>query len=168
VKRRFEFRLARLRRVREINEQVARAARAAAERESRRATALLEQARGEVEEARRCLSGSPGPLQPQRILHSLGAIETMLQDVGRKREGALTREAQARELAEAWREREVDRRALEQLENRARDRHRAELERRENAETDEQNLMREIRRRRRLGSDSSEAHLEADTREVSS
>jgi hypothetical protein len=50
-----------------------------------------------------------------------------------------------------------------ELEERARTRHRTELERRENAETDEQNLMREARKRRRRESDSSGGDQDADT-----
>lgn len=167
MKRRFEFRLARLRRIREIDEQVARAAWSEAENASRVATAELARARAAVEDANRNLAGVPGELQPGEVLLSLQVIEGLKRAVHARRELALTRQGQAKELADAWREREVDRRALEQLEERARVRHREELERADNAEIDEQNLMREIRRRRRTESDSSGTDLAADTEKVS-
>ena len=172
MNRRFEFRLARLRRVREIDEQVARAVWTAAEAESHEATMLLEEAREAVHEAEQSLShtltpAAGGRLDPQHILHSLESIRSMLDGVRKRRESALTLRSQADQLAEAWQEREVERRALSELEDRARARHRTELEHLENAATDEGNLMREARRRRRSESDSSDEGRNADTPRVS-
>jgi flagellar export protein FliJ len=173
MNRRFEFRLSRLRRVREIDEQVARAVWTAAEAESHEASVLLEEARTAIAEAREDLSTSLDPasgttVDPRSVLVALESIQGMLDDVHRRREDALTLRAQADRLAEAWREREVERKALVELENRARERHRAELEREENAEMDEQNLMRDARRRRReRESDSSAAETLADNVGVS-
>jgi len=172
MKRRFEFRLARLRRVREIDEQVARAVWTAAEAESREATALLEEAREAVHQAHEDLSGALDPgadprLDPRNVLTSLTTIEGMLEGVRRRRESALTLRHQADQLAETWREREVDRRALVELETRARERHRQELGRHEIAETDEQNLMRDARKRGRRESCSSPGGWMADSEQVS-
>lgn len=172
MKRRFEFRLDRLRRIREIDEQVARAVWTAAEAESREATTLLEKARGAVQDAREGLSFSLDPgadtsLDPREVLLSLDAIQSMLEIVRERRESALTLRTQADRLAEDWQEREVGRRALVELEARARSHHRAERERQENAELDEQALMREVRRRSRRESDSSGADQGADNPGVS-
>jgi len=91
----------------------------------------------------------------------------MLDGVRQCRESALTLRSPADQLAETWQECEVERRALAELEDRARARHRIELERHENAEIDEQNLMRETRKRRRSESNSSTGATDADTHPVS-
>ncbi|MEW6073126.1 MAG: hypothetical protein AB1726_11130 [Planctomycetota bacterium] len=185
MKRHFEFRLSRLRRVREIDEQVARAVWTAAEAESREATEMLEEARSAVHQARADLSSVLDPaaraaLDPRRVLLSLTSIETMIEGVRKRRESALTLRNQADQLAVAWREREVERRGLAELEERARTRHRTALERGENAAIDEQNIAREARRRQRarppegkeertppLQSDSSAENRNADRPPVS-
>ena len=133
---------------------------------------LLEEARGAVKDAREGLSVSLGPdrepsLDPREVLLSLDSIQSMLENVRERRESALTLRAQADRLAEDWQEREVERRALVELEARARAQHRAELERQESAEMDEQALMREVRRRRRRESDSSGTDQGADNPGVS-
>jgi len=141
MKRRFEFRLARVRRVRELEERVARGVWSVAERAARTAEDELEERRRAVQAAREELLASArdegGALRPGAVVQGHRAIEVLLGGVHRHRELARTARDQAERLAEAWRRRRVDRRALEQLEERARARHRAEVERLENAALDE-------------------------------
>ena len=146
----FRFRLARLKRVRAIEERVARASWSAAEHDAAGAEAALERHRAAIEGARTVGGGTA--LDPRRALVDQQIVDGLVRGLLPRKEEALTLRGQARRLAAAWRERESDRRALEELETRARERHRAELQRLENREMDETAL-----RRSRPESDSSRA-----------
>ena len=171
MRRRFRFRLARVRRVRELEERVARATWGAAQSAASAAARAREGASAELLAARkhhvdRLAAGASSPaslLVEHRILdsqvHGLSAVS----------EVAKTRAAQAAALADAWRTREVARRALQELEKRARERHLIDLRAHEGAEMDEIAGMRDAGDRRREGrerreTDSSSTAALADQR----
>ncbi len=155
MNRRFRFRLERLRRVRAIEERVARASWSAAEREAAEAERALAEHRAAIEAAR--TADRREALDPRRVLVEQEVADGLVRGLLPRKETALTLRGQAARLAAAWRERESDRRALEELETRARSRHRSELERRENREMDETALLRS-----RLESDSSRARAQTE------
>lgn len=148
MRRRFAFALARLARVRELEEREARGRWAAAEREAAGAEAELGRRREALDRARGELGAlrGAGRLEPARVL----ACERVLADhearVRAALERARTLRLQADELRGAWRERERDRRALEELEARGRERHRVALRAAEAAELDEVAARRSRRR----------------------
>ena len=142
--KRFEFRLARVKRVREIEERVARAAWSSAERTATEAEARCDAARERIADARRAPAGE---IDPTRILLGHRATDGLLQGLLRSKEAALTLRGQAARLGQAWQGREVDRRALEELETRARERHRVAREREEAKEMDETGIARSRRGR---------------------
>ncbi|MEM7309986.1 MAG: hypothetical protein AAF682_25145 [Planctomycetota bacterium] len=155
----FRFRLERLKRVRAIEERVARAAWAEAERRARDAEDGVDAIRDGVDRARGAAPGSVGDaISPRRAELDLQAIDRMLGELLRRKELSLTLRGQASQLAAARREREVDRRALEELEQRHRERFRREANRRESLALDEIALQRKGRRE----SDSSRRERTAD------
>lgn len=170
MKRRFDFRLARLLKVRAIEERVARSewsqfevvAQAYESRRDQRASQLGRSRRGLAEGMR------PGAtLRPEWMLLAERALDSQVTDLVRTHEDALTRRAQADAMGSVWQERERDRRVLSELEERARLRHREELERWENHQLDEQALLRRAAhlsstRRRRTEEDSSSADFATD------
>jgi len=138
VKRRFDFRLERVRRVRDLEERVARAERAQAEALARAAETSRDEARSVLERSRAYLrSILDGALDPARVLHSQRALDGELAALRRRVESARTLRTQAERLAAAHREKRSAARALEELRERARQRHAAELEREDNAVLDE-------------------------------
>lgn len=143
MKRRFEFRLARVQRVREMEERVARAERAQAEALARVAEASRDQARAVLEESRAHLralleaAAREGALEPRDVLTAQRALDGELADLRRRVETARTQRQQATHMAAVHRERKSAARALEELRERARLRHAAELEKLENAALDE-------------------------------
>jgi hypothetical protein len=143
VKRRFEFRLARVQRVRDLEERVARAERAQAEALARAAEASRDQARAVLEQSRATLralllsSSGGSALEPRDVLTAHGALDGELADLRRRVESARTQRLQATHVAAVHRERKSAARALEELRERARLRHAAELEKHENAALDE-------------------------------
>ena len=150
MRRRFAFRLGRVRRVREIEERLARATWSQAEGEAAEAEMREADRRRERDRSRRELARELGPrggerLDPARVLISERALANETRALALARERALTLRAQAERLAADWRDRERDRRALVELEERARARHRRELERWEGAQLDEAALARRIR-----------------------
>jgi flagellar biosynthesis chaperone FliJ len=155
VKRRFEFRLARLLRVRAIEEELARAALARAEAEARSAAAVRERAAHELARGRSELVAdlATGTIRPARVLLAQRALGNLAVALRARLERERTLVGQASVLRAAWRARETDRRALVELESRAHRSHRAELERRENAALDEV-AQRRARQVRRPGSES--------------
>ena len=155
MRRRFGFRLARLLRVRAIEEQVARAEWGLSEALARDQERLRAERAEALALARAELAGRLAPgnaLHARWMLQAERALEGQATDLRRTHEDALTRRAQAEAYGRVWRDRERDRRVLAELEGRARARHREELERWDNAQLDEQALLRraaELRRRRR-------------------
>ncbi len=148
MKRRFEFRLARLARVRSVLEETARSEWSQAEGTAREAetewsTSADARARAQRDLASNLAGGSVDPravLQAQEAIDQLGALERT------KREQAQTKRWQASRFQEAWQEREQDRQAIEKLEERDRQRHRATLEQVAQAELDEVASSRHARR----------------------
>ncbi len=144
MRRAFRFRLARVQRVRDAEERLARAAwgeaqaaaHEAADRRERRARALAD-ARSELV---RILEA--GPVDPVWLGSAQEALGNGVIALRRAHEQARTLAERAERFALAWRERDRDRRALAKLEERARARHRAELERAEALEQDERALSR--------------------------
>jgi hypothetical protein len=138
VKRRFDFRLERVRRVRDLEERVARAERALAESLARAAEASRDEARAVLETSRAHLRAIlEGQLDPRGVLAAQRALDGELASLRRRIEAARTQRAQAERMAAVHRSRRSAARALEELRVRARARHAAELERHENAALDE-------------------------------
>ena len=167
MKRRFDFRLARLLRVRAIEERAARAEWSEFEVVAQVHEALRDQRAGQLGSARRHLAAGLAPgstLRPEWMLLAERALDAQVADLQLTHEDALTRRAQADAMRDVWRERERDRRVLSELEDRARLRHRDELERWDNRQLDEQALLRRSRRRPGQGpeEDSSSAGPAAD------
>ena len=140
---RFRFQLERLKRVRAIEERIARAALSNAERAAREAEDAVERQRGVVDRGRDAAAGaSDGPLAAGAAELDRRAIDHLLRVLTKRRETALTARGQADRLGDAWRERERDRRGLEELEQRLRTRFRREAERAEAVALDEIALAR--------------------------
>lgn len=141
MKRRFEFRLERVRRIRELEERVARAERASAEGLARAAETSRDEARAVLERSRahlrELLRGPLEPLDPREVQHVHRALDHILHHLRRRVESARTLRTQAERMADAHLERRNAARALEELKERARARHAAELLRAENAALDE-------------------------------
>lgn len=140
MRRRFVFRLGRLLRVRELQEEQARGAWTVAEAEARaleaRAASLVESLEAGRRDQAAHLAG-PDPTSPGTLLAGQIALEAQaraLQAASREAAGA---RREADELGEAWRARERERRALQELSEREAARHRSALERAEEAERDE-------------------------------
>lgn len=154
MKRRFDFRLERVRRVRDLEERVVRAERAQAEGLARAAEASRDQARSVLEESRAWLrSILAGTLEPARVLSTQRALDDELASLRRRVESARTLRTQAERMAALQRERKSAVRALDELRERARRRHAAALEHADNATLDEvaQRLAERERRERRDG-----------------
>lgn len=172
MKRRFDFRLARLKRVRKIEERVARAEWGRTEALARAQEALRGQRARELDDSRSELAAAmlPGStLRPEWMLQAEHAFRSQVAGLRLAHENALTRRAQADAFGQVWREREREHRALDELENREQGRHRAELERWDNAQLDEQAILRRARtptgparRNREREEDSSSTHPSAD------
>lgn len=138
MKRRFEFRLERVRRVRDIEERVARSERVHAEALARAAETSRDQARAVLQQSRAHLQTIlEGSVDPRSVLHSQRVMDAELVQLRRKIESARTLRTQAERMASAHRERESAVRALEELKGRSRHRHTTEVEKEDNAELDE-------------------------------
>jgi len=138
MKRRFEFRLERVRSVRDLEERVARAERAQAEALGRAAETSRDEARAVLEESRAHLrSLLAGALDPRQVLAAQRALDGELAQLRRRIESARTLRTQAERMAAAHREKKSAARALEELRERARRRHGAELEKQDNSALDE-------------------------------
>ncbi len=159
----FRFRLERVKRVRTLEESVARAAWAQAERAAQRAELEVGHYRQAVEEARAQVAARTGALSPRDAEVERRAIDRLLAGLRARKERALTARGQASVLGNAWRVRERDRRALEELEQRARARALLEGERRAALAMDEIAME----RRRRLEADSSRGRQASDEGEPS-
>jgi hypothetical protein len=138
MKRRFEFRLERVRAVRDLEERVARSERAQAEVLARAAEASRDEARAVLERSRAHLRALlAGALDPRQVLAAQRALDGELAHLRRRIESARTLRMQAERMAVAHREKQSAARALEELRDRARQRHGAELEKHDNAVLDE-------------------------------
>lgn len=138
MKRRFEFRLERVRRVRALEERVARAERAQAEGLARAAEERRDQARSVLERSRAHLRALlAGELDARRVLASQRVLDGELASLRRRVESARTLRTQAERMAALQRERSSAARALDELRTRARTRHAAELEKHDNSALDE-------------------------------
>ncbi|MSR63032.1 MAG: hypothetical protein EXS08_11370 [Planctomycetes bacterium] len=138
MKRRFDFRLERVRRVRDLEERVARAERASAEELARAAEASRDRARATLERSRAELAELlSGTLEPRGVLSAQRALDSELVRLRRAVESARTARMQAERSASAHRERQKAARALAELRERARLRHALELDKEENAQLDE-------------------------------
>ena len=147
MKRRFAFRLARVLRVRSIAERVARSAFADAQARLLAAERVADTARQATdrtaEDVRRSLERRP--LNPRAVLLEQRSLDAHASALGRSEEVVQTARLQAERLGEAWRGREIDRRVLDELERRSRERHRRALERHEEHQQDELTLARRVR-----------------------
>lgn len=155
MKRRFEFRLERLRRVRALEEHVARAERARAEGEARTAEARADALRAKLTQDRawvreRLAESALAPLSSaHRTLDTTGRL------LGLRAEAALAARAAALRAAEEHRTRKVAARALDELRARARLEHLALLAQDEQAQMDEIALRRASTARGKAEGDSS-------------
>jgi len=155
MKRRFEFRLERLRRVRALEEHVARAERARAEGEARAAEVKAEVVRTQLTEGRawvatRLAESELAPLSAaRRTLDTTGAL------LAQRAEAARVARAAAVRAAEEHRTRKVAARALDELRQRARLEHLALLAQDEQAQMDEIALRRASATRGKAEGDSS-------------
>jgi len=149
VRRRFDFRLARVRRIRELEELIARTQWGEAQAEANDAAATREARRAELDTAREelalLLGREVGPepkvprrsIDPRAVTLSHELIDHRVRAVRRAEEEVLTKQAQADRLARAWGERDAHRKSLERLEDRDRQGHLRELERADAKEADE-------------------------------
>lgn len=138
MKRRFEFRLERLRRVRVLEEGVARAERARAEGEARNAEARADALRARLAQDRAWISAAQeGSTAAARLLPAFRALDTTAAGLRARAESARALRLAAERAAEEHRARKTAARALEELRGRARTLHAAELAREEQAVLDE-------------------------------
>jgi len=138
MKRRFEFRLERVRHVRDLEERVARAERTRAEGAARAAEQRRDTARLDLERSRAVLrallTGAP---DPRTILRAQELLDGELNALRSRIEMARTLRMQAERLATHHGERRSAARALEELRARSRQRHLTAVERLDNVELDE-------------------------------
>jgi flagellar export protein FliJ len=140
LKRRFDFKLARLMRVRTIQEEVARGEWSMAEAEALQAEAAELALREELQASRhelgvQVLEG--GSLSTAAVLASHRALDAQLTGIDAAAASSRTCRQQADKLAQIWRKTEQDRRGLQELAEREKVRHRIQLEREEEAARDE-------------------------------
>jgi len=158
----FHFRLARLKRLREIEESAARERFLAVERVARDAEEAVERARAEVVAAEDSLRAtqSSASFAPGTVLTSLVAIDALRARVRTLVERARTARAEAEVQREAWSVRRRDVKGLERLEDRDRERWRAEEAHREAQTLDEVASLRAAAR------DRAEASMERGSRSM--
>jgi hypothetical protein len=138
MKRRFDFRLERVRRVRAIEERVAREERARAEGLARAAEASRDRARAALERSRAELAALlSGALEPRGVLSAQRGLDAELARLRRTVESARTLRTQAERMAAVHRERKAAERALDELRAREKVRHGAAVARADDAELDE-------------------------------
>lgn len=155
MKRRFEFRLERLRRVRALEEYVARAERAQAEGEARAAETRAEAVRAKLTQDRAWVRErlEESALAPLGSAHR--TLDTTARLLGQRAEAARAARAVAARAAEEHRARKVAARALDELRVRARQEHLALLAQVEQAQMDEIALRRASTTRGKAEGDSS-------------
>jgi flagellar biosynthesis chaperone FliJ len=147
MQRKFNFRLARVLRIREIEERVARAEWGAAQADLNRAQAKREERSQTLASSRQdmALGRLGGALAPGRTLLDERALDAQVFGLTNAMEHVHSKRVSANQMELAWRKREQDRKALLELEDRARDAHRVEQETGDNLEMDEQASGRRFR-----------------------
>ncbi|MBI5363000.1 MAG: flagellar export protein FliJ [Planctomycetes bacterium] len=140
----YHFRLARLMRVRDVEERTAKERFLAADRIAREAEDAVVRARDAVRDAEGDLRAAQADraLSPTRVLTTLDALAGLRARVRVLHERSLPLRAAAEVERAAWSERRRDLRGLERLEDRDRERWRAEEGRREARTLDEVAAMR--------------------------
>lgn len=140
----YHFRLARLKRVRDVEERTARERFLAADRRASDAEDAVARARDAVCAAEGDLRAaqSSRTLSPAHVLTALGAVAGMRERARVLHDRSLPLRAAAEAERGAWSERRRDLRGLERLEDRDRERWRAEEGRREALALDEVAAMR--------------------------
>ena len=140
----YQFRLARLMRVRDVEERIAKERFLAADRIAREAEDAVVDAREAVRSAEDDLRATQAQqsLSPSRVLAALDLIAGLRARVRALHERSLPLRAAAEVERAAWGERRRDLRGLERLEDRDRERVRAEEGRREALTLDEVAAMR--------------------------
>lgn len=144
------FRLERVLRVRKILEEEARADWAEAEVVAREIEASFHERRASRDQAQERLADELGEISPAAVLLHHDQIDGLTREAARVRERARTAQHHADQAFIPFEERRKDRRALERLHDRDRQRSRDEALRAEIAEQDEINLQRAARERREL------------------
>ena len=145
MKRRFDFKLARLLRVRTIQEEVARGEWSMAEAEALQAEAAELALREELQSSRHTLGTQVlegESLSTAAVLASHRALDAQIAGIAVAAAAAQTSRQGADELAQVWRKTEQDRRGLEELSDREKVRHRLGVEREEEAVRDESSQSR--------------------------
>jgi len=138
MKRRFEFRLERLRRVRALEESVARAERARAESEARGAEARADELRTRLAGDRAWVRTAQEESAPAaRLLAAHRTLDTSASRLRTRVEAARALRTTAERAAEEHRRRKTAARALDELRARARGLHLSGLAREEQAVLDE-------------------------------
>ena len=135
----FRFRLARVLRVRRLEEQMARAHFVERQAEARRAEEVAASSAATAREMRTELAErlAPGAIDPRSVLHAHDSLDGMGHVCRRHTERARTADLQAEEARAPWMDVRTGVRALETLEERKKERFRAEAEKRANQELDE-------------------------------
>ena len=141
MKRRFEFRLGRVLRVREIEERGARSEWAHAEREAREAADEVERVRAGIEALRRSAAEARGQGSIGEVLVHERLLDARVEELELWITRARTLELRAEKLADAWREAESRRKALDELGERRRTEHRRAVEEQDQFEADERGVQ---------------------------
>lgn len=121
--RRFRFPLARLQRVRELGEELARSELLAAEARLHECELLLDAARHDLRAGEESMARlqSDGALRTGEVIAAQRTLPSLLARVASRRADAATASNAVEECRAAWQAARVDVRALERLEDRARE-----------------------------------------------
>lgn len=147
--RRFQFRLARLLRVRDVLERQAREDWSTLEMEARADAARSAARRQGLRDAQQHVADGQREGRPSaaQVLLAQVALDDQARSLRLAREAEALSATRAERAREQWSERERDRRALEELQERARRRHRVQLAAQDQAEMDEIAIQRRRARR---------------------
>lgn len=118
---RFHFKLQRLLRVREVGEELARASFALAESERSAAATALDEARSDLGRAERELAQLRASQKPQASLLAERTLPPLLRRIAARRRILEDAEKSVQRARDEWQAARTDMRALEKLEDRARD-----------------------------------------------
>ena len=121
--RRFRFPLARLQRVRELGEELARSELLAAEARLHECEAWLDATRDELRSAEEGIARlqSDGALRASKVIAAQRTLPTLLAHMATRRTEVAAAAQQVEECRAAWQAARIEVRALERLEDRARD-----------------------------------------------
>jgi len=162
MKRRFEFRLERLRRVRALEEHVARAERARNESEARVAEARAEEVRARLAQDHAWVRERLGESALASLPAAHRSLDSTARTLSRRLETARARRASAERSAEEHRARKIAARALDELRSKAHHQHQTLLSQVEQAQLDEVALRRSGASRGKAEGDSSRPRLATD------